>query len=161
MTRRTGMALLEVVLVMLMIAGLLGAGLSLSSRNVGEHQEILERAIAEGICFDVLERLKEYKLSWAMPGAVAGPQASTGATTTTTADDDLYAPVEVNPAWRTLFDRVYLEQMGALGMKPVPAVTRTPDPEVPGLFKLEVEVKWKNARGFERRARAARLCYAP
>lgn len=42
-----------------------------------------------------------------------------------------------------------------------PTVERTPDPSVPGLFRLDVTVTWTGAKGHPRSVRAARYCYAP
>ncbi len=154
---RSGVALLEVVLAMGLIACVLGGALSLSSQNTREHQEILERAVAEGLCLDVIERLKYYKTFWALPGEPAAPPLGVAGPPI----EEMYGPVELRSGWQTLFDKVYLDHLAALGMTPRPTITRTPVKEVFGLFRLEVAVEWQNAGGHARRVKVARYCYAP
>ena len=42
-----------------------------------------------------------------------------------------------------------------------PKVTRTPVPELPGLFRLEVATTWTTTKGQSREVRLIRYCYAP
>jgi len=73
----------------------------------------------------------------------------------------MFSAVELSPGQGTLFDKVYLEQMAALGMSPRPMIEKIDDPKRFGLFRLEVSVSWKNTKGYSRRVSYSRLCYAP
>lgn len=150
MKRRPGTSLLELVMVMGLLAAVIVPALTLSRRNARVHQDVLERTLAQGLCLDVMERLERYKLPWALPGEKDGPPLA-----------ELYTPVELRPGWATLFDRVYLDQLKALGMDPRPEITRTPAEGRYGLFLLEVRVAWTGARGHAREVAVRRWCYAP
>lgn len=155
--RRRGVSVIEILILVTVASGLLVPLLTLSSRNVEDHQEQLERSLAQGLCLDMVERFKRYKPIWSLPGSpgeppfnIAGPPL-----------DEMFGPVELQSGKGTLFDLVYLEHMKALGMRPQPRIEKTIDPARPGLFKLEVSVAWKSSKGHERSVKYARWCYAP
>lgn len=156
MTRR-GMSVIEVLMLITIASGLLVPLLTLSSRNVEDHQDQMERALAQGLCLDVLERFKRYKAFWPLPGDPGQPGVSDAGPPM----EEMFGPVELRPGWTTLFDRVYLENMVALGMQPKPKIDKVLDPTRPGLFRLEVSVGWKSHKGYAREVKYARYCYAP
>jgi hypothetical protein len=147
---RRAVSIVEVLVLIVIASGLLIPLLTLSGRNVEDHQDQLERALAQGLCLDMLERFKRFKPYWTFPGAEGGGPL-----------DEMFGPVELKTGQATLFDFVYLENMRALGMKPQPKIERTPDPTHYGLFKLDVSVSWKSAKGRERSVKYSRWCYAP
>lgn len=147
---RRGAFLLEILLATLLLGVMLVPVLGLSTRNTGEHDEILERALAQGLALDMLERFERYKPQWPMPGTQGGPPLH-----------EIFTPVELRAGEESLFDRVYLRRMQALGMTPRPSIERERTPGVRGLFRLTVTMEWRSRRGFERAVSFSRLCYAP
>lgn len=156
MTRR-GVSVIEILILVTIASALLVPLLTLSSRNVEDHQEQLERSLAQGLCLDMVERFKHYKEIWPLPGQQGEPPLSIPGPPL----DEMFGPVELQPNKGTLFDLVYLQHMKALGMRPQPKIDKIKDPTRPGLFKLEVSVAWKSAKGFDRAVKYARWCYAP
>jgi type II secretory pathway pseudopilin PulG len=154
---RRGISMIEILVLITIASGLLVPLLTLSGRNVEDHQDQMERTMAQGLCLDVLERFKKYKAYWPLPGAAAQPGVSDAGPPM----EEMFGPVELRPGMATLFDRVYLENMVALGMEPKPRITKTPDPVRFGLFKLEVAVAWKSHKGHPREVKYVRYCYAP
>jgi prepilin-type N-terminal cleavage/methylation domain-containing protein len=154
---RHAFTLLEVIVAVALVAVLALPLLQLSSRNVEDHQDVLERSIGQGLCLDMVERFKKYKPMWPLPGAPArSPARAAGPSLS-----QLFCPVELDPARTTLFDTVYLDLLGSLGMSPRPRIVTKPDPGRPGFFRLEVSVSWRSRGGHERVVRFSRFCYAP
>ena len=156
MTRR-GFALMEILVILALAATMLLPVLNLSSRNVEDHQDMLERQLAQGLCLDMLERFKRYKPIWPLPGS-SRKQAG-GAEPPPI--EELFGPVETNLADMSLFDKAYLEQLHALGISPKPHIERLVDPRRPGFFLLKVTVSWKSLKGFSRQVSSSRYCFAP
>ena len=156
-TTRLAVTMIEVLVLVMIAAAVLLPMLTLSSRNVEDHRDLLERSLAQGLCLDMVERFKRYKSHWQMPGTPAQPPAGAAGPPL----DEMFCPLELRPGKATLFDRVYLEHMAALGMSPRPRVERTPVPGRWGLFRLVVSISWKDHRGKPREVRYARHCYAP
>ena len=153
---RRGVSILEVV-VLLGIAGvLIFAACQLSSRNVEGYNEAAERLLVQGVALDALERLKRFKTSWSLPGAV-DPNDPDGGTPAA----ELYGPLETDPARQTLIDKALVTEMSTLGMTATPSIERVEDAEFPGLFKIEVTMKWKPHGRPEKQVTYARYCYAP
>ena len=155
MTR--GQTLIEVLIVVGLIAMVLVPLVTLSTRNLGDHQDIMERALAQGLCLDTLERFKKYKPIWPMPGMPPKPPLNIPGPPLY----EMYGAVDLRPGKLGIFDRVYLDQMRALGIAPQPRIQTTPDPEVYGLFNLEVSVSWKSRSGQQRQVKFSRICFAP
>lgn len=155
--KRAAQSVIEILVLITIASGMLVPLLTLSGRNVDDHQDQLERSLAQGLCLDMLERFKRYKPSWTLPGSAGdGPFAIPGPPL-----DEMFGPVELQPGRNTLFDLAYLEHMKALGMKPQPRIEKVLDPARPGLFKLEVSVSWTSLKGKERSVKYARWCYSP
>jgi hypothetical protein len=153
---KRGVTLVEVSVVFALAVMLIIPVLTLSSRNAKEHEELLERSVAQGVCLDMLERLKSYKAFWPLPGS-----GSTASGMDAPPLKELFGPVELDVNKMTLFDRAYLEQLLVLGTTPLPRVIRTPDPTRAGLFRLEVSLAWTSSRGVPRLVRFVRYCFAP
>jgi len=152
-----GVVMLE-ILVVTGISAVLGVALmQLSSRNLGDQQELLERSLAQGLCLDMVDRFKKYKSFWPLPGVPAKPPSMKPGPPLA----EMCLPVEINVTKWSLFDQVYLENLATLGISPEPKIVRTPDPSHPGLFLLEISVSWKSVRGNTRSVRFIRCCYSP
>lgn len=156
MTRR-GVSIIEVLVLIALASGVLVPLLTLSSRNVDDQQDQLERSLAQGLCLDMMERFKRYKPVWPLPGSAGDPPFNIPGPPI----DEMFGPVELQAGKATLFDLVYLENMKALGMRPQPRIDKILDPARPGLFKLEVSVSWTSLKGKERSVKYQRWCYAP
>ena len=154
---KRGVSVIELLVLITVASGLLVPLLTLSGHNVDDHQDQLERSLAQGLCLDMVERFKRYKPVWPLPGDPGGPPLNIPGPPV----DEMFGPVELQPGKNTLFDLVYLENMKALGMKPQPKIDKVLDPTRPGLFKLEVSVSWTSLKGKERSVKYARWCYAP
>jgi len=141
---RLGLALAETLVLTALILVLILPLMTLSSRNTGDSQELLERSIAQGLCLDLMERFKWYKPIFPKPAL-----------------REIYLPVSVPPEQVTPFDEVYLGQMKALGMALVPRYEVIPVPGFPGFFQLDISMAWTNLRGNRREVRYSRYCYAP
>ena len=100
---RRGLSLIEVLVLVALASVLLLPLLSLSSRNVEDHQEQAERAVAQNLCMDMVERFKRYGAERGVPAA-----------------EQMFAPVELDEEETTLFDKVYLQHFAALGSEPRP-----------------------------------------
>ena len=141
---------MEIVIMCFIATVLLIPILTTSSRNVNDHRELMRRSLAYGLCMEMVERFGRYKPAWKLPGEPGGPPLST-----------MCLPVELNARKARFFDRVYLEQIAALGMVFKPRITRERDPKKPGLFLLTVSVEWKGPQRQSREVRFSRYCYAP
>jgi len=155
--KQRGIGLVEVMVVLAVAAALLVPLLTLSTRNAEDHQELLERTLAQGLCLDMMERFKRYKPSWALPGSPAQPPHKSAGPPL----KEMFVPVEIVEGQSTLFDKVYLEQLAALGLSPKPKIEQIEDPARPGLFRLKISVSWKNTKGFVREVSFVRYGYAP
>lgn len=153
---RRAVSLVEIVVLLFLAAVLLAAALTLSSQNMESQAEMTERTLVQGVALDALERLKRYKVGWTLPGA-----PDTDGDGQPTPIDELYGPLEADSGRMTAVDRALATEMAALGMPATPKVERVEDPEYPGLFRLDVTVKWTPRRGGERQVRFSRYCYAP
>jgi len=151
-----GATMLE-VLVVAAIAAVMGISLmQLSSQNLDQQQETLERSLAQGLCLDMVDRFKRYKSLWPLPGTPAQSGKPEGPPLV-----EMCLPVEMNVKQWSLFDQAYLDNMARLKMSTQPQITRTPDPSHPGLFRLEISIAWKGSRGRARKTRFVRYCFAP
>lgn len=144
--------MIEVLGLCVLVSTLLLPVLTLSTRSVAEHREVLERAVAQQLCLDVLERFKRYKPQWAMPGTPGAGGAGL---------EEMYLPVDLDPGRATLFERAYLDQIASMRMRLAPRIERWLDPARPGLFRLTVSIAWTGARGHAREVRFQRWCWAP
>ncbi|MBI4859734.1 MAG: hypothetical protein HY815_05660 [Candidatus Riflebacteria bacterium] len=142
--KRSGTGLVGILVLSGLLVALVLPLATLSSRNVEDFQEMLERSTAQGLCLDMLERFNRYKPFWPMPGAA-----------------ELYTPVGLSPDQLDLFDRAYLDQLTALGMHPRPKIERTPVDDRPGLYRLQVSIAWTSLGGQAREVSYARYCYWP
>jgi type II secretory pathway pseudopilin PulG len=154
---RRGVTLLEIVVVLSICTLILLPVMNLSQQNMNDEQELQERSIANGLCLDAMERLKRYKPYWALPGADAAPPYNTAGPAIT----ELFMPLELILKRATVFDQTYVAQIKALGMELEPDIKRTTDPELMGLFKLEIGTRWTNKKGHAREVRFVRYCFAP
>jgi len=141
---RRGLALVETLVLTALTLVLVLPLMTLSSRNAGDSQELLERSIAQGLCLDLMERFKRYKPIFPKP-----------------AMQELYLPVSVAPEQPNAFDHVYIGQMKSLGMTLVPKYEVIPVSEYPGFFQLNVSMAWTNMKGYKREVKYSRYCYAP
>jgi hypothetical protein len=158
MTRgRRGVSLLEIVVVLGICTLILLPVMNLSQQNAADEQELQERAIANGLCLDAMERLKRYKPYWPLPGADAAPPYNVSGPSLT----EMFMPLELVLKRATVFDRTYVAQIRSLGMELEPEIKRDQDRELMGLFRLEVGTRWTNRKGFSREVRFVRWCFAP
>src|SRR5207253_1319118 len=125
--------------------------LQLSMSNTAEHEELLERDVAQSMCLDAIERFKCYKPYWPLPGEQAdgAPPVS-----------EMFSAVELRPGATTPFDKVYLDYIEFLGILPRPSMKRSAVPRNPGLFRLDVSTSWTSRKGASRAIRFARYCFA-
>lgn len=152
---RRGVTLVEVCVLAALALILIVPVAGLSSENLLTPDEIADRELMEGLCLDTLERLKSTPLDRPLPGGPPGPSGEAPPLSA------LLGPVELDPARTTLFDRVYLDRLAGLYASLVPSITRTPDPDDPSCFRLEVKIAWRDRRGTARVTREVRWCYAP
>ena len=154
---RRGISMVEVVVLVGLAACLMLPVLELSGRNVSDPQDQLERQVATSMCLDLCERLKTFSMSRTLPGEPAIPGEGFPALK----EKYLYNPLRPELASNSLFQVAYQQQLTSMGITFAPTVERTPDRSAPGVFRLDVSVKWVNAQGHARSVRAARYCYAP
>jgi hypothetical protein len=147
---RRALTLLEIVVVCFIATLLLIPLLNLSSRDATEHQEIMRRSLAHGLCMEMLERFCRYKPAWKLPGEPGGPPLSA-----------MYLPVELDVKKMRSFDQAYLEQMKEIGMNLKPDIKHDFDPKNPLLFLLTIRVGWKGPQGQAREVKFSRYCYTP
>ena len=151
------MSLLEMVVVLGICTLIMLPVMNLSQQNVQDESELAERAIANGLCLDAMERLKRYKPYWPLPGADAKAPYNTAGPSIT----EMFMPLELILKRATVFDQTYLNQIRALGMELEPQIKRDVDPTLMGLFRLEVGTRGTNKKGFSREVRFVRYCFAP
>jgi hypothetical protein len=148
--KKRGFSLIETVVLLGTASALLVPLLTLSSRNAADRQDQLERALAQSLCLDMVERFKRYKPYWPMPGHLSGPPL-----------EEMFGPIQTAESEGSLFDSAYLNHMASVEMKLVPKLTITPHREKLGLFRLDVSMSWRTHRGTRRTAKYSRWCYAP
>ena len=151
------MSVLEVLIVAVIAGVLLVPLMQLSSANMFDHQDVMERSIVSGIALDIMERLKRYKLFWPLPGTPAKPPDGFPGPPIS----DMFGPVEVVAEGATLFDRVYLDQMSEFALNPHAKITRKEIKGEVGLFRLTVKVIWTSKRGQPREVLYSRVCFCP
>lgn len=130
--------------------------LTVAQRSVRTADDLLTRSMAEGLCFDLLERLERYKVFWPLPGTPPSP----GTRVRGPPLEELFAPVDVEGTRAGPFESAYLGQMDALGMEVRPSIERVEVPGRPGLFLLTVQVAWRDPSGAPRSIRMSRYAFA-
>ena len=155
-TQRRGASVLEVVMLVAIAAFMILPVMQLSSSNASDSQEILERTVAQGMCLDTLERLKNYPIDWPAPGETRPGIAPV--------PSDLMFPAYREQRRSTsAFQDVFDEQLKALkyaGFQATPLRKSMNDPFRPGLFELKVTVEWTSLKGAHREVTMSRMCYA-
>jgi hypothetical protein len=152
---RRAVSLLELVVVLGICTAIMLPVLDLSQRNMTEESELQERAVANGICLDAMERLKRYKTAFQLPREEPEVLPST------LLMNEMFMPVELVLTRATVFDRTYLAQIRSLGLKVEPEIKREEVKGFIGMFRLEVGTKWTSKKGHSREIRFVRYCYAP
>ena len=155
---RHGVSVLEVVMLIAIAAFMILPVMQLSSANVGDSQEILERTVAQGMCLDLMERLKNYPIDFPVPGEPA-PRPGMPPLPT----DLLFPVVREQHTSKSAFQQVFEEQLHALKyakFQPIYNRLAVPDPFRKGLFLLEVSVSWTSLKGAHREVKLSRYCYA-
>ena len=154
--RTDGFGVIEVTFLAVLSAVLFLPVLTLSSRNVQDHQELLERALAHSLCLDMVERFKSYKPYWPLPGS-----EDRSTTSPSPPLEEMFLPLELQAERATTFDGVYLDHLKVLRMEPRPTIRQVADPNCLGLYRLEVSTSWIGRGGQRHELRFARYCYAP
>lgn len=156
MSARSGFSLVELSFGMALGLTLLAPLVELAMNSSRTASDLCDRELVEALCLDTIERLKTTALDRPVPGGEPTelyPEAPPLA--------DLFGPLELDPKATRAFDAAYLDQLEALAANIAPAITRTPDPADPALFKLEVTIRWRDRSGRERQTTEARWCWAP
>jgi hypothetical protein len=142
---RRGLSLLEMVIASAIGLALIVPLMSLSFQNTNQQEEILETDMAQGLCYDILERFPANDPAMPLP------------------QQGFCLPTDVNsPAGLGVFEMAYAQRMIAVGMQldPPPVIQKTPlNASIPGLFKLYAQVSWKDRRGKKRSVEATRICF--
>jgi hypothetical protein len=154
---KRGLGLVELLMMVALAAVLLIPLLTLSLKNVEDPQDLLERSVVQNLCLDMVERFKAYKPFWPLPGTAPKPPSKTPGAPVT----EMFLPVELDLSKFTLFDKVYVDQLKALGITPKPKIELVPDTHTYGLFRLNVSIAWTSLKGHARQVDFSRYCYQP
>jgi len=154
---KRGLGLVELLIMVALAGVLLVPLLTLSLKNVEDPQDLLERSLVQSLCLDMVERFKAYKPFFPLPGAA--PQTPTGRPGAPVTE--MYLPIELDFSAMTLFDKVYLDQLKALGINPKPKIELLKDSHTSGLYRLNVSITWVSLKGHARQIEFSRYCYQP